>query len=67
MRWWLEDRVAAILRGAPSPAQPEAIGAAINAGVDFSAIYAEYGFGADGVTHVEDFILFNLRRRKGKS
>ncbi len=59
MRWWLEDRPDAIMRAAPSPARPRSI----DAGVDFSAIYAEYGFGADGVTLVKDFTLLNLRRR----
>lgn len=48
MSLWLEERVNAILKCNFSPVLGSALQSDIDNGVDFSDIYAEFGFAPDG-------------------
>ena len=48
MRLWLEERVDAILARTYSPVLGATLQSDIESGVDFSDLYAEFGFAADG-------------------
>jgi hypothetical protein len=52
---WLDTRLHAIFRRDPFPRLPLAIEEDLKAGVDFSAIFQEYGFTADGVRLLPNF------------
>jgi hypothetical protein len=49
MRLWLEESVAAILHGKPSPVCGDFIGELMESDLDFTELYLAYGFEADGI------------------
>jgi hypothetical protein len=57
MRFWLEERADAILKREYSPVLGSTLQADIESGVDFSDLYAEFGFASDG-----DQLLPNVGR-----
>jgi len=63
MRFWLEERVDAILAGKYSPVLGTTLQSDINSGLDFSDLYAESGFTADGHRTLPTFREINGQRR----
>jgi len=63
MRFWLEERVDAILAGKYSPVIGVTLQSDIESGVDFSDLYAEFGFTADGHRTLPNFRQINSQRR----
>jgi hypothetical protein len=48
MKVWLDARLSALCAGQPFPPLPPSVESDLQGGVDFSAIFQEYGFTADG-------------------
>jgi hypothetical protein len=64
VKMWLEDRLHALFRGDPSPSRPASIEEDLRNGVDFSDIFEEFGFTADGWQLLPDF--YQIQRRTGR-
>ena len=67
MRRWLVNRVIAIEQHTSSLPRGPLIEEAIDTGVDFSGLYLEFGFEADGLTPAKDFREVQKRRRQRKA
>ena len=63
MRFWLEEKVDAILRGKYSPVLGATLQSDIESGVDFSELYAEFGLTAHGHRTLPNFRQINGQRR----
>jgi hypothetical protein len=63
VRLWSADHLHAIYRGDPFPVRPVAIEEDLRNGVDFSDIFAEYGFAADGLQLLPNF--YEIQRQRG--
>jgi hypothetical protein len=56
---WLDTRLSAIFAGRPFPRLPLSMEMDLKNGVDFSNIFAEYGFAADGLQLLPNFYEIN--------
>jgi hypothetical protein len=64
VKLWLDDSLHALFRGDPSPSRPTTIEEDLRNGVDFSGIFAEYGFTADGWQLLPNFYRIQQRARR---
>jgi len=62
---WLDERLHALFRGDPFPPRPATIEDDLRNGVDFSDIFAEYGFTADGLRLLPNF--YEIQRKAGRA
>jgi hypothetical protein len=55
LKIWLDARLSALFDGQPFPRPPRSIESDMHSGVDFSEIFAEYGFTPDGLGLLPNF------------
>jgi len=55
LKVWLDARLSALFDGRPFPPIPRSIESDMHNGVDFTDIFAEYGFAADGLGLLPNF------------
>jgi hypothetical protein len=65
LKIWLDIRLSAIFSGMPFPRLPHLVEQDLKNGVDFSVIFAEYGFGADGLRFLPNF--YEINRESGRA
>lgn len=65
LKVWLDTRLHAIFRGDPFPRLPISIEEDLKVGVDFSAIFQEYGFSADGLGVLPNFHEIQQKTKRG--
>jgi len=63
VKLWLNERLRALFGGEPSPPWPASIEQDMRNGVDFSGIFAEYGFAPNGVRLLPNF--YEIQRGRG--
>jgi hypothetical protein len=62
LKIWLGARLSALFAGRPFPPLPFSIECNMSNGVDFGAVFREYGFAADGFGLLPDF--YEIQRTK---
>jgi hypothetical protein len=62
VKFWIGERLRAMFRGDPFPGPPRVIEEGLGNCVDFSAVFAEYGFGTDGLQLLPDFFQIQVER-----
>jgi hypothetical protein len=55
LKIWLDARLSALFAGRPFPPLPFSIECEMRSGVDFGAVFQEYGFTADGFGLLPNF------------
>jgi hypothetical protein len=65
VKMWLDDRLHALFRGDPFPPWPATIEEDLRNGVDFSDLFAEYGFTADSSQLLPNF--YEIQRKAGRA
>jgi hypothetical protein len=62
LKEWLDARLSALFAARPFPPIPPSIESDLRGGVDFGAIFQEYGFTADGFGLLPDFYEIHTKR-----